>query len=137
MSNVNQSASTSNTTTKKEKNEDQFELEQQFILRLPAVSTIDTIQAFICDLFKGDHAAKLRELVRSGDEKIRERLFIDLDPEERHAKVKFDDTEFKGTLYDLPCVTESYKTFDRKTMYKIADVAQVSLNTFETSRSWR
>lgn len=74
---------------------------------------------------KGEHATRLRELIDSGDEKIRERLFIDLNPETRRGRVKFDDTVFKGTLYELPCITESYKTFDRKTMYKIADVAQV------------
>ena len=75
--------------------------------------------------FQGEYCTRLRELIDSGDEKIRERLFIDLNPETRRARVKFDDTVFKGTLYDLPCITESYKTFDRKTMYKIADVAQV------------
>ena len=74
---------------------------------------------------QGEYATRLRELIDSGDEKIRERLFIDLNPETRRGRVKFDDTVFKGTLYDLPCITESYKTFDRKTLYKIADVAQV------------
>ena len=75
--------------------------------------------------FQGEHATRLRELIESGDEKIRERLFIDLNPETRRGRVKFDETVFKGALYDLPCITESYKTFDRKTFYKIADVAQV------------
>jgi TATA-binding protein-associated factor Taf7 len=96
-------------TTKKEKNEEQFELEQQFVLRMPA----------------GEYATRLRDLIESGDEKIRERLFIDLNPETRRGRIKFDDTIFKATLYDLPCITESYKTFDRKTLYKIADVAQI------------
>jgi len=99
----------SNVTTKKEKNDDQFELEQQFILRMPP----------------GEQATKLRELVQSGDEKIRDRLFIDLNPENRRGRVKFDETTYKGRLYDLPCITESYKTFDRKTIYKIADLAQI------------
>ncbi len=76
-------------------------------------------------LFQGEYATRLRDLIESGDEKIRDRLFIDLNPETRRGRVKFDDTIFKGTLYDLPCITESYKTFDRKTLYKIADVAQV------------
>ncbi|CAF2491415.1 unnamed protein product [Rotaria sp. Silwood2] len=96
-------------TTKKEKNEDQFELEQQFILRMPP----------------GEYGTRLRELIESGDDKIRERLFFDLNPERRHGRVKFDDTVFKATLYDLPCITETYKTFDRKTLYKIADLAQI------------
>ncbi|UJR38114.1 hypothetical protein I4U23_030794 [Adineta vaga] len=96
-------------STKKEKNEDQFELEQEFVLRMPP----------------GEYATRLHDLIESGDEKIRERLFIDLNAETRRGRVKFDDTIFKATLYDLPCVTESYKTFDRKTMYKIADIAQV------------
>ncbi|CAF3819706.1 unnamed protein product [Rotaria sp. Silwood1] len=96
-------------TTKKEKNEEQFELEQQFVLRMPS----------------GEYATRLRELIDSGDEKIRERLFIDLNPERRRGRVKFDDTVFKATLYDLPCIIETYKTFDRKTLYKIADIAQI------------
>ncbi len=69
-------------------------------------------------------------MVESGDEKIRERLFIDLKPETRRGRVKFDDTIFKATLYELPCITESYKTFDRKTLYKIADIAQVTIFSF-------
>ena len=76
-------------------------------------------------MFQGEFATRLRELVASGDEKLRERLFIDLNAETRRGRVKFDGTIFKATLYDLPCVTESYKTFDRKTLYKIADIAQV------------
>jgi transcription initiation factor TFIID subunit 7 len=76
-------------------------------------------------LLQGEYATRLRDLVESGDEKIRDRLFIDINPETRRGRIKFDDTIFKGTLYDLPCITESYKTFDRKTLYKIADVAQV------------
>ncbi len=75
--------------------------------------------------FKGEYATRLRDLIDSGDEKIRERLFIDLNPETRRGRIKFDDIIFKATLYDLPCIAESYKTFDRKTLYKIADVAQV------------
>ncbi|CAF1058508.1 unnamed protein product [Adineta ricciae] len=96
-------------STKKEKNEEQFELEQEFVLRMPP----------------GEYATRLHDLIESGDEKIRERLFIDLNAETRRGRVKFDDTIFKATLYDLPCITESYKTFDRKTIYKIADIAQV------------
>jgi transcription initiation factor TFIID subunit 7 len=76
-------------------------------------------------VFQGEYATRLRDLVESGDEKIRDRLFIDVNPEKRRGRIKFDDTIFKGTLYELPCITESYKTFDRKTLYKIADVAQV------------
>ena len=87
----------------------------------------ETPVSLIDRFLQGDYASRLRDLVQSGDEKIRERLFIDLNPETRRGRVKLDDTIFKATLYDLPCVTESYKTFDRKTMYKIADVAQVSL----------
>jgi transcription initiation factor TFIID subunit 7 len=82
------------------------------------------------DFLKGEYATRLHDLIESGDEKIRERLFIDLNPENRRGRIKFDDTIFKGTLYDLPCVTESYKTFDRKTLYKIADVAQVKPNFY-------
>ncbi|CAF1173209.1 unnamed protein product, partial [Didymodactylos carnosus] len=73
----------------------------------------------------GEYADKLRDLVASGDEKIKERLFIDLNPETRKGRVKFDDIVFKATLYDLPCIIESYKTFDRKTLYKIADISQL------------
>ena len=116
------------TAPKKEKNEEQFELEQQFVLRMPAVGNrrVSSLMNANCCFLQGEHATRLRELVQSGDDKIRERLFIDLNAETRRGRVKFDETVFKAALYDLPCITESYKTFDRKTLYKIADIAQVN-----------
>ncbi|CAF4012579.1 unnamed protein product [Rotaria sordida] len=62
----------------------------------------------------GEYARRLRQLIDSGDENIHQRLFIDLNPERRCARLKFDDTIFKATLYDLPSIIETYKTFYRK-----------------------
>ncbi|CAF1264584.1 unnamed protein product [Rotaria sordida] len=96
-------------TTKKEKNEEQFELKQQFILRMPS----------------SEYARRLRQLIDYGDENICQRLFIDLNSERRRDRIKFDNTRFKGTLYDLLSITETYKTFYRKTLYKIHDIDQI------------
>ncbi|CAF4359700.1 unnamed protein product [Rotaria sordida] len=97
-------------TTKKEKNEEQFELKQQFILRMSS----------------SEYARCLRQLIDYGDENICQRLFIDLNSERRCDRIKFDNTRFEGTLYDLLSITETYKTFYRKTLYKIHDIDQVN-----------
>lgn len=47
----------------------------------------------------------------------------------RHAVVKLDDEMFGAVLVDLPTITEASKTFDRKNIYKSADICQVLLVT--------
>ncbi|CAF3074594.1 unnamed protein product [Rotaria sp. Silwood2] len=67
-------------TIKKDKNEEQFEVEQQFVLRMPP----------------GEYARRLLKLIDSDDKNIRQRVFIDLNLEQRRDHLKFDDTLFKG-----------------------------------------
>lgn len=37
------------------------------------------------------------------------------------------DKHFPASLVDLPCVVESYKTYDDQTLIKTADVGQVTI----------
>jgi transcription initiation factor TFIID subunit 7 len=45
--------------------------------------------------------------------------------DERHGFAYFQGEQFKATLVDLPTLTESYKTLDKKQFYKIADICQM------------
>ena len=91
------------------------EIENQFILRMPVYK----------DGRSHPSVNKLRDALTSGDSNLNSRLFIDLNTETRKAKVKFDDDIFNARLYDLPCIIESLKTFDKKTFYKTADICQL------------
>ncbi|XP_052609808.1 transcription initiation factor TFIID subunit 7-like [Peromyscus californicus insignis] len=84
------------------------ELENQFILRLPP-----------------EQAARVRQIIRSGNAAVRERLKIDLSPDARHAVLQVDDVSLSARVVDLPCVIGSLKTHDRKTFYKTADISQM------------
>ena len=86
-----------------------FELESQFILRLPAAP-----------------AASLRAAVASGVN-LKDRLTIQIDADMRHGKVYFDGWSLPGKIMDLPTVIESLKTLDKKTFYKTADICQMMI----------
>ena len=97
-----------------ENNEPVIELENQFLLRLPE-----------------EPAAALRAALRSGAANIKERLSIQLQPENpadprlRRGIVEFDSWNMSAKLVDLPTIIESHKTIDRKSFYKTADIAQM------------
>lgn len=93
---------------KKTKEEAPAELESQIILRLP-----------------GQVSAALRAAVRSGVMNLKDRLTIQLEPDNRHGIVRFDRWTLSARVLDLPSIIESHKTLDRKTFYKTADVAQI------------
>ncbi|PIK37756.1 putative transcription initiation factor TFIID subunit 7 [Apostichopus japonicus] len=94
------------------KDEAPLELESQMILRLP------------------EHAAEeARKLVIAGTQNLKDKLNIDLRGDGRHAIVRFDQEEFAAKLVDLPCVLESHKTFDKKTLWKTADISQMLVCT--------
>uniref|UniRef100_A0A1E1X6R1 Putative transcription initiation factor tfii-d subunit n=1 Tax=Amblyomma aureolatum TaxID=187763 RepID=A0A1E1X6R1_9ACAR len=95
---------------KKTKEEAPAELESQFVLRLP-----------------GQVAAALRAAVRSGVMNLKDRLTIQLEPDNRHGTVSFDRWSLSARVVDLPSIIESHKTLDRKTFYKTADVAQLMI----------
>ena len=94
------------------------ELEQQFVMRLPA-----------------EPAAALREALKAGASNIKERLKIQLEPEKegkgggsnylRRGAVHFDGWQMNAKMMDLPTIVESMKTIDKKTFYKTADICQI------------
>lgn len=84
-----------------------LELESQFVLRLPP-----------------ERAEALRQALRTG-EPLAKRLNIKFDNDIRHGYVRFDQAIMPARLYDLPTITESYKTLDRKNFYKTADISQI------------
>jgi len=91
------------------------ELENQFILRLPE-----------------EPAGALREAIKSGASNLKERLFIQLEPDKgsntqylRKGHVQFDKWNFTSRLLDLPTIIESHKTIDNKFFYKTADICQL------------
>jgi transcription initiation factor TFIID subunit 7 len=47
--------------------------------------------------------------------------------EPRKAVVRVQNKLFAAKLVDLPTITETYKTFDKKNIYKVADVCQMLL----------
>ena len=82
------------------------ELENQVVLRMPE-----------------PYASTLREALQNGS--IKDRLQIDFEPDVRHATVKFDGVVFAAKLTNLPCIVESWKTFDKKSLWKTADICQI------------
>ncbi|GFY43182.1 transcription initiation factor TFIID subunit 7 [Trichonephila inaurata madagascariensis] len=99
-----------NEESKKTTSDQPFELESQFILRLPPTP-----------------AAALRAAVRSGVMNLEDRLAIQLENDMRHATVQFDKWTLPAKLYDLPTIIESCKTLDRKIFYKTADICQIMI----------
>merc|ERR1712013_746639 len=77
-------------------------------------------------------SSALREAIRSGASNLKERLFIQLEPDKasntqylRRGHVQFDGWNFTSRLVDLPTIIESHKTIDSKTFYKTADICQM------------
>lgn len=91
------------------------ELENHFVLRLPP-----------------QPAQALREAIHAGANNLKERLFIQLEPDTgtssqylRRGHVQFDGWNFTCRLMDLPTMVESHKTIDKKTLYKVGDISQL------------
>jgi len=87
---------------------DNVELEQQFVLRLPL-----------------EAASSLRSALHSEAPDIKERLGIEFQSDLRKASVRWDGYIYPARFQNLPCVVESYKTVDKKTLYKTADLRGV------------
>ncbi|XP_061454772.1 transcription initiation factor TFIID subunit 7-like isoform X2 [Rhineura floridana] len=102
------------TKQKMSKNKDDapHELESQFILRLPP-----------------EYASTVRRAVQSGSVNLKDRLTIELHADGRHGIVRVDRVPLAAKLVDLPCITESLKTIDKKTFYKTADICQMLVCT--------
>ncbi|OMJ29643.1 GPI-anchor transamidase [Smittium culicis] len=85
----------------------QLKLESHFIVRVPEE---------ICE--------SVYEIVNKRDigDKI-DITFID----NRRAVFRFEDQLYKAKLVDLPTITESYRTTDKKQILKVADISQMLL----------
>ncbi|CAL1526850.1 unnamed protein product [Lymnaea stagnalis] len=95
-----------------------FDLEQQFILRLPP-----------------DAAGQLHEdLKETSNVQLKDKLSIEMDPDMRHGRVRFGGDIFFAKLLDLPAIIESLKTVDKKTFYKTADICQMLV--CKTEEDW-
>lgn len=91
------------------------ELENQFVLRIPE-----------------EPARAIRKAIQSGASNLKERLFIQMEPDSgpntqylRRGQVQFDGWNLNGIMMDLPTIVESQKTIDGKNFYKTADISQV------------
>ncbi|TSQ81072.1 Transcription initiation factor TFIID subunit 7 [Bagarius yarrelli] len=98
----------------KNKDDAPYELENQFILRLPQ-----------------EYASTVRRIAQSGSMNLKDRLTIELHADGRHGIVRVDRVPLACKLVDLPCILESLKTVDKKTFYKTADVCQMLVCTLD------
>lgn len=98
----------------KNKEDAPYELESQFILRLPS-----------------EYASTVRRIAQSSSMNMKDRLTIELHPDGRHGIVRVDRVPLACKLVDLPCMIESLKTVDKKTFYKTADVCQMLVCTLD------
>lgn len=94
---------------------DNFELESQFILRLPSLP-----------------AASLRAAIKSGVLNLKDRLSIQIDQDIRNGVVRFDGWVLPAKIVDLPTILESLKTLDNKNFYKTSDISQIMICKEET-----
>jgi len=90
------------------------ELEAQFILRLPE-----------------GPAEHLRDILKSGNPNLKERMKLKLEDNLRHGNVYLDNYVLPAKMVDLPCVMEAHKSIDKKVVYKTADLCQMLLCTTE------
>ncbi|XP_037531669.1 transcription initiation factor TFIID subunit 7 isoform X1 [Nematolebias whitei] len=98
----------------KSKEDAPYELESQFVLRLPS-----------------EYASTVRRIAQSSSMNMKDKLTIELHPDGRHGIVRVDRVPLACKLVDLPCMIESLKTVDKKTFYKTADVCQMLVCTLD------
>ncbi|XP_054977123.1 transcription initiation factor TFIID subunit 7-like [Sorex araneus] len=85
-----------------------YELENQFILRVPL-----------------EYADAVKKIAHSRNISTKSKLRIDLTPGRNYAAVEIEDVSLAARLVNLPCIIGSFKTLDRKTFYKTADISQM------------
>ncbi|XP_014665003.1 PREDICTED: transcription initiation factor TFIID subunit 7-like [Priapulus caudatus] len=104
------------------KREDVFELESQFILRLPLGA-----------------AQQLRRAVQSGAMNLKDRMSIELQPDMRNGTVRFDGMVFSAKVHSpgryCRVHTRNTRTLDRKTHLQTATFGQMVIckETFDQS----
>uniref|UniRef100_A0A803MN94 TAFII55 protein conserved region domain-containing protein n=1 Tax=Chenopodium quinoa TaxID=63459 RepID=A0A803MN94_CHEQI len=91
--------------------EESFWMEEQFILRVPP-SIAERIEQL------------LNEDPSSSEDKSLDLSFTE---DGRSGTFMIGDERFPASLLDLPCVTESYKTYDDSVLIKTADIGQMIL----------
>uniref|UniRef100_A0A7N0TY29 TAFII55 protein conserved region domain-containing protein n=1 Tax=Kalanchoe fedtschenkoi TaxID=63787 RepID=A0A7N0TY29_KALFE len=84
-------------------------MEEQFILRVPP-SVAEKIESLL-----NDSAA-------ASDDKSLDLSFME---DGRTGTFTIGEDQFPASLLDLPCVVESYKTYDDNVLIKTADVGQI------------
>lgn len=95
------------------KQKDVIQLERSFLLRLPE-----------------PQAEKVRKTLHAGF--VKDYLSIEFQADNRHATVRVGKSCLTGKLMDLPTIVESFKTVDKKSFYKTADVCQMLVCTDES-----
>lgn len=98
----------------KKRDDSVYDLEQQLILRLPA-----------------GPAMALRREVEAGAMNLKDKLFVELQPDMRHGKVAYGGQVMNAKLMDLPCIIECLKTTDQKNFYKTSDICQLLVCSME------
>ena len=87
-------------------------MEQQFLLRLPEAA-----------------AENLRKDLENGSSGLRDKLLMEINTDLLKGKVVYDGQTYEAKLFDLPCIIESYKTTNKKVLYKSADISQMLVCT--------
>lgn len=90
-------------------------MEEQFILRVPP-SVAERIE----------HLLNETNDPSSSEEKS---LDLSFSEDGRSGSFMIGNDRFPASLLDLPCVVESYKTYDDSSLIKTADIGQVTFST--------
>ncbi|KII68256.1 Transcription initiation factor TFIID subunit 7 [Thelohanellus kitauei] len=85
-----------------------YTVEGQFIIRFPE-----------------DYAKEIRQAIE--EDSLESKLTVDMDINARFATVKWKDIILHGKMVDLPCIIESNKSIDKKSIYKTGDICQMLL----------
>lgn len=94
-------------------------IEENFILRMAPGADADYIR-------KAIEERKLGVPLREGGADVSLRFFT---KDARRAMVRVQDRFYAAVLVDLPCITESMKSWDKKGWWKSADISQMLLVT--------
>jgi transcription initiation factor TFIID subunit 7 len=94
-------------------------IEHQFVIRMMPGEDCDWLRKAVSERTIGskDADVKLNFLDRDG----------------RHAMLSLRGKHYAASLVDLPCVTESHKSWDRKNFFKVADIHQMLIVTKQVS----
>ncbi|XP_018336137.1 transcription initiation factor TFIID subunit 7-like [Agrilus planipennis] len=98
----------SSNDSQRQKEKNKYELEEQFLLRLPEKEAND-----------------LKNVLHSKPKKVKKMLKISLNSEMNEGVVHLNKKVLNARVFDLPCHVESLKTTDRVDFYKTADISKI------------